>query len=207
MATTSNLSTVSASSGALATALDKLRGLCTPGEELLAAAAQHRLYALTHRRIVVAATTNRLIVFRRKLFGGFTMDDLQWQDLRDGRVAEGMLASQLSISRGSDTLAVTGLVKDQAQAVYVVCQAQEQAWREKNRVRELEEMRAKSGGVQLGQAGFGLLGAASSGGGGGAVDAGEDAVARLGKAKAMLDQGLISEAEYESVKARVIEKI
>ena len=42
---------------------------------------------------------------------------------------------------------VFGLNPEQAQAVYRICQAQDQAWREKRRVREMEELRARSGGV------------------------------------------------------------
>lgn len=78
-----------------------------------------------------------------------------------------------------------------------MCQAQDQAWREKRRVRELEEMRARSGGIQLGtsSAGAGLSSAT-----GGA----EDTVTRLEKAKAMLDKGLISDAEFEAIKARIV---
>ena len=77
-------------------------------------------------------------------------------------------------------------------------QAQDQAWREKRRVRELEEMRAKSGGIQLGAsaAGAGLASAH--------VGVQDDTVARLEKAKAMLDKGLISDAEFEALKARIV---
>jgi hypothetical protein len=67
----------------------------------------------------------------------------------------------------------------------------EQEWREKRRVREMEEARAKSGGVYLGS-------------GQGAGSPAEDPVAKLSKAKQMLDQGLISEAEYETVKAKIL---
>jgi hypothetical protein len=42
------------------------------------------------------------------------------------------------------------LRKDQAQAMYRICQQHDQVWREKRRIRELEELRAKSGGVQFG---------------------------------------------------------
>ena len=45
---------------------------------------------------------------------------------------------------GSQRVELTGLRKAQAQAVYRICQAQDQAWREKRRVRELEELRARS---------------------------------------------------------------
>src|ERR1035441_570262 len=43
-----------------------------------------------------------------------------------------------------------GLRKDQAQGMYRICQQHDQVWREKRRIRELEELRAKSGGVQIG---------------------------------------------------------
>ena len=202
-----NLAQVQALGGSIAGVLGRIRGLLTPGEELLSVAVQSRWHAWTHRRVIVAATSNRLIVFRRKLLGGFDMEDLQWQDLRDGKLQEGMLAATLSIVEGDKTIVVVGLRKDHAQSIYVACQAQEQAWREKNRVRGLEEMRAQSGGVQVGTAGLGLLGGGMGSAGDGSGGAAEDAVVRLEKAKAMLDKGLISEAEYEAVKARVIEKI
>jgi hypothetical protein len=88
------------------------------------------------------------------------------------------------------------LRKDQAQAVYRICQAQDQAWREKRRVRELEELRARSGGIQV-----------SSGGGGypPAGTAGQsDSVRRLQEAKKMLDDRLITDAEYEAIKAKIV---
>jgi hypothetical protein len=81
--------------------------------------------------------------------------------------------------------------------VYRICQAQEQQWREKRRVRDLEELRAKSGGLQLG--GAGGLGGVAGGGAGGA-----DAVERLKAAKEMLANGLITDAEFEALKAKVV---
>src|SRR6185437_6824548 len=99
------------------------------------------------------------------------------------------LASQGSSA--SRRLIFEGLRKDQAQGVYRMCQGQDQAWREKRRVRELEELRARSGGIQV-----------SSGGGGGAAQS--DAVRRLQEAKQMLDQRLITDSEYEAIKAKIV---
>ena len=59
----------------------------------------------------------------------------------------------------------------------------------------LEELRAKSGGIQMG----GASGFPASAGG-----APTDAVAKLSQAKEMLEMGLISDAEYESLKARIV---
>jgi len=190
----------------IAAALEQLATLLVPGETIQAYAVQRRLFALTHRRAMVAATTGRFIDMRRGLFGGFHPTSVRWQDLKEARVNVGVLGATLTIAFfGSPDLAIagsessrtfTGLRKDQAEAVYRVCQSQDQAWREKRRVRELEEMRAKSGGIQLGAAAGAGLGASSGGQ--------DDTVSRLEKAKAMLEKGLISDAEFEALKARIV---
>jgi hypothetical protein len=89
-----------------------------------------------------------------------------------------------------------GLRKEQAQAVYRICQAQDQAWREKRRVRELEELRARAGGIQV-TSGAGAYGP-------GAGSGTPDAVRRLQEAKQMLDGKLITDAEYEAIKAKIV---
>ena len=190
----------------VAQGLEQLATLLVPGETIQAYAVQRRLFALTHRRALVAATTGRFIEMRRGLFGGFQPTSVRWQDLKEAQLKVGVLGATLTVSffggpdlalAGNETSRTfTGLQKDQAEAVYRVCQAQDQAWREKRRVRELEEMRAKSGGIQLGAAGGAGLGATPTGQ--------DDTVARLEKAKAMLDKGLISDAEFEALKARIV---
>ena len=93
-------------------------------------------------------------------------------------------------------LRVDGLRKDEAQEVYRACQAQEQAWREKRRVRELEELRAKSGGINL-RAGCGQRRWRCP-------DGAQTPAARLQRAKEMRQQGLLTDAEFEQVKARIL---
>ena len=190
----------------VAQALEQLTTLLVPGETIEAHAIQGRVFALTHRRTLVAATSGRFIEMRRGLFGGFQPVSVRWQDLKEARVNVGVLGANLTVEFfASPDLAIagnvasrtiSGLRKTQAESVYRVCQAQDQAWREKRRVRELEEMRAKSGGIQLG-ATAGASPAAAAG-------AQDDTVARLEKAKAMLDKGLISDAEFEALKARIV---
>ena len=190
----------------LAQPLAHLRSVLIPSETLEAWAIQRRIFALNHRRLLVAATSGRLILLTRKLLGGFDVADIRWQDLEEVTLRVGMLGADLLIragrasdlasqgSQGSQRLEFKGLRKDQGQAVYRICQAQDQAWREKRRVRELEELRARSGGIQVtsGMAGLGA-GAAQS-----------DAVRRLQEAKQMLDGKLITDAEYEAIKARIV---
>ena len=191
-------------------ALTALHSLLIPGEELETHAIQRRLFALTHRRTIVGATSGRLIVVVRGLFGDYTPQDVRWQDLQDAQLRVGVFGASLSVAvHGTADLAsaegprrvvrVDGLRKDEAQEVYRTCQAQEQAWREKRRVRELEELRAKSGGINL----AGGMGAAAGGGPG---DDGAFA-GRLQRATDMLRQGLLTDAEFEQVKARILSEL
>jgi hypothetical protein len=88
-----------------------------------------------------------------------------------------------------------GLHKSQAQAMYRICQQHDQVWREKRRVRELEELRAKSGGVQIsGQSAYQPD----------AAGAESEPARRLRQAREMLDAKLISDSEFESIKAKIV---
>jgi hypothetical protein len=192
-------------------ALGHLKSVLVAGETLEAWAIQRRWFSLFHRRVLIAATSGRFIGMSRGFFGGFTPVDLRWQDLKEVRITVGILSAALSItvydssdlalaSSGGRHLVYEGLRKDQAQDVYRICQAREQAWREKRRVRELEEMRAKSGGFQM-SAGAGQPAVSVDGVGQ------SDSVMRLQQAKQMLDAKLISDSEYESIKARIINSV
>ena len=186
--------------------LEALQSLLIPGERLECQAIQHRLFALTHRRLLVGATSGRLIAVQRGLISGFTAQDVRWQDLRDAQLQVGIFGATLTVTAdpGEDlagahgttrALRFGGLRKEEAKEVYRACQAQEQAWREKRRVRELEEMRAKSGGVHLGA----MPGSVATG-----EDAARSPQARLQRAREMLEDGLLTDAEYEQVKARIL---
>jgi hypothetical protein len=96
----------------------------------------------------------------------------------------------------------TNLRKDQAQAMYRICQQQDQVWREKRRIRELEELRAKSGGMQFTGAQSGYAGA--DGGAPDRVGAESEPARRLRQAREMLDAKLISDSEFESIKAKIV---
>jgi|SRR5579863_227387 len=185
--------------------LAQLHSVLIAGETLDAWVIQRRVYALTHRRVLIAATSGRLIVLTRRLLGGFEVTSIRWQDLEEVTLRVGMLAAELYVRAGKATdlasmgaagaqrVEFQGLRKEQAQAVYRICQAQDQAWREKRRVRELEELRARSGGIQVTSSPL----SASAGFEG-------DAVRRLQEAKQLLDAKLITDAEYEAIKAKIV---
>jgi hypothetical protein len=191
-------------------ALATLQGLLTAGETLEAWAAQHRLYALTHRRVCIAATSGRFISLNRRLLGGYESADIRWQDLKETRIRAGIVAADLTLvaqsssdlNLGSEVNRVwtfEGLHKDQAQAMYRICQQHDQVWREKRRVRELEELRAKSGGLQISSAGQGAAGIGTQ-----AAGAESEPVRRLRQAREMLEAKLISDSEFESIKAKIV---
>jgi hypothetical protein len=189
----------------LAKPLAQLRSVLIAGETLEAFAIQRRIFALTHRRLLIAATSGRLVVLTRKLLGGFDVTTIRWQDLEEVTLHVGVVSADLALragratdlaslgTQGAQGAAFAGLRKDQAQAVYRICQTQDQAWREKRRVRELEELRARSGGIQV-----------TSGAVMGASGTDADAVRRLQEAKQLLDAKLITDAEYEAIKAKIV---
>jgi len=186
-------------------ALDHLNSVLVSDETLDAWAIQRRLFALTNRRILIAATSGRFIKIKRGLFGGFDMTDFRWQDLGDAKIKVGIFgadifmkifgSTDLAISKDSDqVLILPGFRKEQAEKIYRLAQFQDQSWREKRRIRELEELRAKSGGVTIGS----NIGSQQT------ANASEDAATKLQQAKQMLDNKLITDSEFESIKARII---
>jgi hypothetical protein len=186
-------------------ALEHLNSVLVTGETLDAWAIQRRLFALTNRRILIAATSGRFIKIKRGLLGGFDMTDFRWQDLGDAKIKVGIFgadifmkifgSTDLAISKDANqVLVLPGFRKEQAEKIYRLAQAQDQSWREKRRIRELEELRAKSGGVTIGS----NLGTHQT------ANASEDAATKLQQAKQMLDNKLITDSEFESIKAKII---
>ncbi|HUN24729.1 MAG TPA: hypothetical protein VMU67_00375 [Steroidobacteraceae bacterium] len=197
-------------------ALASLHDILIPEETLEAWATQRRMFALAHRRLIVAATSGRLVWIERKLLGGFDLRNVRWQDLEDVSLAVGTFGADLIVrtgrvadlasegSAGTWTYRFAGLRKAQAQAVYRICQAQDQAWREKRRVRELEELRARSGGLQLASGAFPQAPSAAGAAAAASGAAAPDAAHRLLEARKLLDERLITDSEYEAIKARIL---
>jgi len=214
--------TVLADEPSLRGALESLQSILIPSETLEAWGVQRRLFALPHRRLLMAATSGRLVWLRRKLLGGFDVANVRWQDLENVALRVGIFAADLTVragrpadlasegSAGAATYQFTGLRKAQAQAIYRICQAQDQAWREKRRVRELEELRARAGGIQLGGGGYSPALAAAQAvptgdpAAAAAAGLGSDAARRLLEAKKLLDDRLITDSEFEAIKARIL---
>ena len=169
------------------------------GETVAARALQHRVFALFRRRALIAITSSRILVIQRGLLGGFTMADMQWKDLKDVRLDENILPGMCGANLAFDSLGASpgvyldGAPSEPAAKMYAKAQFEEQAWEEKRRVRGLEETRAASGGVTLGAGGAGFGG-----------DAPDRMVEEIRKAKALFDDGAISDAEFQEMKAKIL---
>ena len=177
-------------------------------ERLESVGMQHRIFALFRRRILVAITSSRIITISRGLFGGFTMQDIQWKDLHDARIDQNVLpqycGSNLRFghsNKGVGAVGVDGVQDDVAAEIYSMAQSQEQAWEEKRRVRAMEEVRAAAGGVVVHTGSQELVPprmAASQPSGGNRM------LREIETAKKLLDMGAVSDAEYQEMKAKIL---
>src|SRR5580692_7307794 len=78
-------------------ALGNLHSILIPGETVEAWATQRRVFALWQRRIVIAATSGRLIWLVRRLVSGFDVVNLRWQDLSEVNLRVGVFGAELLI--------------------------------------------------------------------------------------------------------------
>lgn len=183
-------------------ARQKLQSTLMKDEKVIATAIQNRIAALLVRRELVAITSSRIITIDRSWFGGFTMRDYQWKDLRDAKLHENIFPTlfgsniEFHVGAGSDEMHINSIPSNVASAIYSHAQSEEQAWEEKRRVRALEETRAASGGIAIHS---GVPGAGGSAAGTSMMD-------ELSKAKGLFDSGAISDAEYQEIKAKVLAK-
>ena len=185
-------------------AIQKIAGdiseVLSPNEEILYVAVQNKM-AISPKKDAVAVTSNRIILYRPAILGRFNFADFQWQDVKNVQIKQGFAASDFTVETvdgRKDT--VSTLDKDQARRAYSLAQQYELEWREKRRVRQMEEDRAKAGGVFIGtQSPAAAVQTPAI-----SPQLAEDPVEKLAKAKRMLEAGLISEAEYEAVKAKIL---
>ncbi len=159
--------------------------------------------AFGQRKDALVATNNRLIIYQRHWFGQLTFHDFLWEDVKNVTIREGFIAAHISCELTDGwTHFAGGLVKTQARALYAICQQKEQEWRERRRVRKMEEERARAGGTQITVPGSQMTAPSSE-----APNEGGSSLDKLTQAKQMFDQELISESEYETLKANILSKM
>lgn len=191
------------------------------------AALQHRVFALWGRRQLLAVTNSRIIRLKRHIFGGFEMADIQWKDLLDAKIKQNTLpaiaGSNLEFAHSNakvPRLHIKGIGSDEASAMYAFSQSEEHAWEEKRRVRDMEEVRAASGGVVIHapnpqanegayrhSVNFGEIRAnrnARDDGLGQTATRPNTMMEQIAAAKALLDSGAISDAEFQEIKSKIL---
>lgn len=174
----------------------KVSEILTPGEEILYIAVQSRpLINFSPDSVIL--TSRRFIVYRPQIFGQVTFEDHIWRDLHDARLNEGVLGATLAMDtvRGT-TLGVDYLPKSQARRLYAIAQEKEEQVLDERRLREMEEARAKAGGVIIHGSAMGQTQASPI--------PQNDPTQKLQQLKSMLDANLITKKEYDSKKAEII---
>jgi hypothetical protein len=134
------------------------------------------------------------------MLGRMEMTDLLWQDVVNLKLETRVLGAVVSVVGKGKSFVVEGLDKATARKLYTVAQEIEEQWREKNRIRRMEEERARAGGVYLG----GPPGVTPGLSGSSPPTSIEE---RLEKLKSLHGKGLISDAEYESKKSQIIAEL
>lgn len=151
----------------------------------------------------VVITNRRFIIFHQKMLGQMDFDDYPWLSLSNAQMKEGMVYGEISF-RVSDgrTIMLDYLPKAQARRIYRIAQEREEQGLEVRRNRWMEEQRAGATNIVVNAqvpaqaASAPVIDAA--------VVTNDDPVAKLQKLKAMLDQGLIEQAEYDAAKAKIL---
>ena len=184
---------------------ENLNTILMANEDLSAKAVQKRIFSLWSRRSLVAITSSRLIVLNRGILGGFKMKDIQWKDLEDAtlkqNILSGLCGSNVNFEHMNASVGgmnVKGIPNREASDIYSKAQAEEQAWEEKRRVREIEETRAASGGMTI------HTGQQTSASSATQTTSTNNMLEQIESAKKLLDKGVISDAEFQEMKAKII---
>lgn len=174
---------------------DKVKQILTRDEAITCIVVQQKLVGLKPDAAVL--TNRRCIAFRPGLLK-VAFDDGLWRDLEDVHLDEGLLSSKLTFRfSGGRQVVVDRLPKDHARRAYALAQEKEQEAIETRRQRQMEEDRARAGGVIVGAGVPPPPGTPPAGG----------TMAKLTQLKALFDAQLITEEEYNQKKAQILSEM
>lgn len=177
-------------------ALKVTQKLLTEGETHLAVAVQQKPFMnLLPHSIVV--TNKRVILYTPKLFKA-TFEDFLWRDIEHVHLTDKFFGSRIIFTFSKGRLVATFLPKNQAKKVYAIAQAKEEEWVEKWRLRRIEEDRAKSGANHI------MVGRGDDHSGDGRGSTIKD---RLLELENLLQEGLITQDEYQLKKIEILELV
>ena len=208
------------SEGRVKKAYSKLNDVLMKDEAIIEKGIDKRPFALRSRRQVFAVTNSRVIRLKRPILGGFEMTDFQWKDLEDAKVSENVLSSLCGSilyfkADNKEIRLGSKVVEDEfifypeietASKAYKYAQEAEQSWEEKRRIRSMEEKRAEAGGIMIGQntspsVSNGMVSQESQN-----SRPKTDIADELLKLKKLVDEGIISDAEFQEMKSKILAK-
>ena len=189
-------------------AMEKLDGTLMKDENILHKGIDKRPFALFSRRSVFAVTNSRITNLQRGLIGGYKMRDYQWKDLEDTKISENVLpeicGSTLTFTFSQFPSIMVYPDLKTASDIYKVAQLQEQAWEEKRRIREMEETRAQAGGISIGNTATPSPTGSTSNNDKSMSTS--DIADELLKIKELLDKGILSDAEFQEMKSKILSR-
>lgn len=182
----------------IAGALERVRSLCIVGEEVRYIAVQRKpIVTLTPDSLAI--TTRRLIYLETGVLGRAKVHDWIWRDVADVSITEGIVGAtvQVRLANGGH-FSVDYIPKESARALYRLAQEQEEVALEERRARAMEESRARAGGVNILNGTPGPQQLQPTRG---------DPIESLKRLKQMHEEGLITDAEYQSKRAEIVARM
>ena len=179
--------------------IGRVREICTTEEEILYIAVQQKPIANFSPDCVVLSN-KRFIIYRAKMLGRMTFYDCLWKDSKDVHLKENILGAEISFeSNDGHVETVDYLPKAQARRIYRIGQEMEEDAIKLRRKMELESLQAGADKTLINQ----VLSPTSP-----ATPIGEeDVVSRMAKLKSLLENGLITEAEFQTKRTQILHSI
>lgn len=178
----------------------KVKDLLTTGEDIEYIAVQKKP-AVNLSPDCVALTTKRVIFCRPKNFGlSMGFQDYIWKDVADSHMKEEIFGAEFKIrSVLGQVSSIDYLPKAQARKLYQIAQGKEEEQREIRRQRDLEEKRAAAGGVTVTAAIPNQRVDNDNGK--------DDPLSALQKLKTLLDNGIVTQHEFDTKKAEIMSRL
>jgi hypothetical protein len=179
--------------------LPKVQEYCTSNEEVQYIAVQKKTLGINFSPDCIALTNKRIILIRPKSFGlSLDFKDFSWLNVADVHMKEGVFTATITIKTTSgQTDSMEDIPKAQARRLYRFAQEMEETKKEERRQRDLEDKRAVAGGgITINTPSTQPIDVAV-----------EDPMEKLTKLKMMLDNGILTQAEFDAKKADILSKM
>lgn len=179
--------------------LERINSLLTSNEQVEYIAVQKKP-AINISPDCIALTNKRIIFCKPKNFG-LSMDfkDYNWKDIADCHIKEGIIGSTFTMRTVRNSADMMDyLPKKQARKLYQFAQEKEEEMREYRRQKGLEDKRAAAGGGVVVNNATTLPSKTLQQ---------EDPFTVLQKLKSLLDNGILSQEEFEAKKNEILSRV